>query len=177
MSALAIPFIGALGADGAAADRAGKMGLYAWLVGAWEMDAVYHPEDGSLQRGRGEIHAAWRLEGRAIQDVWIVPPRAVRHAEPGALGFYGTTLRVYDPGLDAWHIVWTDPVKQAYLHQIGRARGTDIVQEGPGSEGATLRWSFIERTPNSFHWLGERSTDGGKSWRLQVEFFARRAGV
>ena len=69
--------------------------------------------------GRGEIHFGWVLEGRAIQDVWILPGF-----------FFGTTLRVYDPGLDAWHILWSDPLKQYYTRQVGRARGKDIVQEG-----------------------------------------------
>ncbi len=86
--------------------------------------------------GRGEIHFGWVLEGRAIQDVWILP---------GV--FYGTTLRVYDPGLDAWHILWSDPVKQLYTRQIGRARGHDIVQEGVDDAGAAIRWSFTEITP------------------------------
>jgi hypothetical protein len=85
-----------------ASDRADKMGLYSWLVGRWEMDAVYHPSDGSTRRSRGEIHAGWVLAGRAIQDVWIVPPRDTQRARPPVGGdFYGTTLRVYDPGLDA----------------------------------------------------------------------------
>ena len=84
------------------------------------MDAIVHGDDGTTAHGpRGEIHFGWVLEGRAIQDVWILP---------GV--FYGTTLRVYDPGLDAWHILWSDPVKQYYTRQIGRARGHDIVQEG-----------------------------------------------
>jgi hypothetical protein len=29
--------------------------------------------------------------------------------------------------------------------------------------------------PNSFRWLGERSPDGSATWRLQAEFFAKRA--
>jgi len=67
-------------------------------------------------------------------------------AHPGRLDpagfFYGTTLRVYDPGIDAWHILWSDPLKQLYRRQIGRARGQDIVQEGrttqaPRSVGAS----------------------------------------
>ena len=33
-------FAEALHTDGPAADRAGKMGLYGWLIGDWEMDAV-----------------------------------------------------------------------------------------------------------------------------------------
>jgi hypothetical protein len=165
MAALAhSSFRDALHADGPAADRAGPMALYGWLIGAWEMDAVVHRDDGTMHRGRGEIHFAWVLEGRAIQDVWILP---------GV--FYGTTLRVYDPGLDAWHILWSDPLKQYYTRQIGRARGRDIVQEGRLEDEAAIRWSFTETTSDSFRWLGERSLDDGATWHIQAEFRARRA--
>jgi hypothetical protein len=163
MTASPSRFIEALHTDHPAPDRADKMRLYGWLIGSWEMDAVMHGDDGTKSRGRGEIHFGWVLEGRAIQDVWILP---------GV--FYGTTLRVYDPGLDAWHILWIDPVKQLYTRQVARARGDDIVQEGVADNGAAVRWSFTEITPDSFHWLGERSLDGGASWHLQAEFFARR---
>jgi hypothetical protein len=118
------------------------------------------------------------LEGRAIQDVWMIPRRAERRhgmpAMPVAGNWYGTTLRVYDPSLDAWHILWSDPATQVYTSQIGRARGADIVQEGKLPTGDMLRWRFTEITANSFHWLGEHSADDGKTWRLQVEVFARR---
>lgn len=166
--------IDALHSDAPAPDRAERMALYAFLVGDWEMDAVYPLPDGSTRRTTGEIHAGWVLEGRALQDVWIVPKRGTRPADPQLGDFYGTTLRVYDPGLDAWHIIWSDPLKQAYLRQLGRARGKDIVQEGKAADGALTRWSFREITPRSFHWIGERSDDAGASWQVQVEFFARR---
>lgn len=155
--------ISALHADRPAPDRAEKMALYGWLIGDWEMDGNVHLDDGTIYKNSGEIHFGWVLEGRAIQDVWIFP---------GA--FYGTTLRVYDPDLDAWHILWSDPLKQYYTRQIGRARGKDIVQEGKLEDGTSIRWSFTEITSDSFHWLGERSHDGGASWHLQAEFFARR---
>jgi hypothetical protein len=164
MAALAhSSFPDALHATGPAPDRAGKMALYGWLIGAWDMEAVVHRDDGTTHRGRGEVHFAWVLEGRAIQDVWILP---------GV--FYGTTLRVYDPGLDAWHILWSDPLKQYYTRQIGRARGRDIVQEGRLEDGAAIRWSFTEIATDSFRWLGERSLDDGATWRLEAEFRARR---
>jgi hypothetical protein len=87
--------------------------------------------------------------------------------------FYGTTLRVYDPGLDAWHILWNDPVRQYFARQIGRARGKDIVQEGRNDAGDTLRWSFTDIAPSSFRWTGERERGG--DWQLQAEFLVRRA--
>lgn len=157
-------FFSALRSDGPAADRADRMGLYAFLIGDWLFDATVHKDDGTVHTGKGEIHAIWALDGRAIQDVWILPGI-----------FYGTTLRVYDPALDAWHIHWNDPLKQYYPRQIGRARGRDIVQDGKTDDGTPVRWSFTDIAPDSFRWLGERSLDGGASWHLQAEFLARRA--
>lgn len=156
-------FIDALHSAAPAPDRAEKLGLYGWLIGDWTMDAVIHADDGTRHEGVGEIHFGWVLEGRAIQDVWILP---------GV--FYGTTLRIYDPGLDAWHILWNDPVRQFYTRQIGRAQGKDILQEGKNDAGEAVRWSFTEITDDSFRWRGERSRDGGATWQLQAEFLARR---
>jgi len=175
MSAPARAFLDALDAGGPAADRAQNMDLYGWLVGSWELDVVGYPENGPQRRRPGEWHFGWVLEGRAIQDVWIVPSRRARG--PGEIvenGFYGTTLRVYDPRIDAWHIQWTDPVSQTYFTMVGRKQGETIVQEGKGAGANPIRWSFSDIAPKSFRWRGEVSADGGATWRLNVEFFARR---
>jgi hypothetical protein len=154
----------ALVSAGPAADRAGQLELYGWLIGDWVFDATVHMDDGTTHTGRGEIHFAWALDGRAIIDVWILP---------GV--FYGTTLRVYDSGIDAWHILWSDPLKQLYTRQIGRAHGADIVQVGDMGNGVHLRWRFSEIASASFRWTGERSLDNGASWQLQADFRAHRA--
>jgi len=156
-------FIAALHSAGPAADRADGLKLYGWLVGHWTMDATVYRDDGTRHQGQGEIHFGWVLEGRAIQDVWIFP---------GV--FYGTTLRVYDPGINAWHILWSDPLRQVYTRQIGRAQGADIVQLGNNDAGEVVRWSFAQIRPDSFRWTGERSRDNGDTWQLQAEFFAKR---
>ena len=169
------PFLEALSASGPVQDRASGLQLYAFLVGSWSLDVRLPLPDGSSLRSRGEVHAGWVLEGRAIQDTWIVPARGLPRGQlPAAAEFYGTTLRVYDPGLDAWHILWSDPVRQFYTRQIGRAHGDDIVQEGKNDAGDLVRWSFTRIKPNSFRWLGERSLDAGTTWQLQAEFLARR---
>jgi catechol 2,3-dioxygenase-like lactoylglutathione lyase family enzyme len=159
-------FTEALHSAGPAADRADKMALYGWLIGDWTMDATVYGDDGSAHTAKGTIHFGWVLDGRAIQDVWILPGF-----------FHGTTLRVYDPGLDAWHIIWSDPLKSYFTRQIGRARGQDIVQEGRNDAGEATRWSFTDITPDSFRWRGERSLDGGATWQLQALFLACRAVV
>jgi hypothetical protein len=163
MTGSSSPLRNALHADGPAADRADKMGLYAWLIGSWTMDGFALRADGTQHKDRGEIHAGWVLEGRAIQDVWIFPTV-----------FHGSTLRIYDPGLDAWHIIWSDPLKQYFSRQLGRAAGNDIVQEGRAENNDIVRWRFIERSNDKFRWLGERSDASGNNFKLQAEFFARR---
>jgi hypothetical protein len=171
----ATPFLNAIGARGASADRAGHMNLYGWLIGSWDLDVTRFLPDGTTRRRPGEWHFGWVLEGRAIQDVWIVPPRGARDGDAAAnMLVYGTTLRTYDPRIDAWHIQWTDPVTQTYLSMVGRKEGADIVQLGDDPDGNKIRWSFSEITPASFRWRGETSTDGSATWTLVVEFLATR---
>jgi hypothetical protein len=165
-------------ADEPAPDRADKLGLYGWLIGSWDADVVAHGADGARHEGQGEIHFAWALQGRATQDVWMIPRLEDRLAGAPALpvtgNWYGTTMRIYDPVLDAWRIYWIDPATNTFYYQIGRRRGADIVQGGRTESGAASRWSFTEITPRSFRWLGEFSLDGGKTWRLAVEVVANR---
>jgi hypothetical protein len=171
------PFLAALGADGPAADRVGKMDLYGRFIGSWDLDVRQFAEDGTERRRNGEWHFGWVLEGRAIQDVWIVPPRGAQRAGDAAenINSYGTTLRVYDPRLDAWRVQWFDPVTQNFSQMVGRAEGEEIVQDGTAADGRLIRWRFLEIEAASFLWRGEISSDQGASWRVVTEFRATRA--
>jgi hypothetical protein len=157
---------------------ASKLELYAWLVGRWDMDITTILEDGATHRGRGEIHAGWVLQGRAIQDVWMIPRLNERRPGlaplPGAGNWYGTTLRLYDAKLDAWHILWNDPATGFFTQQIGRRRGDNIVQTGADPRAGSMRWTFSDITADSFHWMAERTQDD-THWRREVEIVAHRS--
>ena len=161
-------FLAALGSEAPPAERAKDMDLYGWLIGSWEMDTLHHRHDGTVEKSTGEIHFGWVLEGRAIQDLWIRPRR------PAPSTMYGTTLRVFDPAIDGWHIIWSDPLNQDYSRQIGRADGDDIVQIGEDSRGLKTRWRFTEIATDSFHWIGEERVSNSDPWQITYEHFARR---
>jgi hypothetical protein len=165
----------------AAEARAGEIedsdDIYGWLIGSWELDVHrYWATDVSAQGIKAEAHFGRALEGRAVQDVWIMPRRRDRSGSSidRRMNMYGTTLRVWDPALKAWRITWTNPAGDHHEQQIGRKSGDDIVQIGARPDGTPTRWRFVEITPDSFHWLGESLTPDGKTWVIEGEFRATR---
>jgi hypothetical protein len=150
--------------------------VYGWLVGSWELNTLhYRAADLSSQNIKGEAHFGWVLEGRAIQDVWIMPRPSDRgQSSDRANNMYGTTLRVWDSAIQAWRIRWINPVTGHEERQTGRKVGDEIVQIGTRIDGTPTRWRFTEITPESFHWLGEALEPDGRTWKLEGEFRAHR---
>ena len=168
-------FRSGLAASGRSSEIPVPADIYGWLVGSWELEVCYYGLDVSARRIRGEARFAWVLEGRAVQDVWIMPRISERASElDRSMNMYGTTLRVWDPGIQAWRVTYINPVNGQRDELIGRRSGNDIVQIGTHADGTPIRWSFTEISENSFHWLGEALGPDGKSWKLEGEFRARR---
>ena len=153
-----------LPADRAHPDLGDKADLYGRLIGSWELDNNrYDEQTGEWRRNSGECHFRWILGGRAVQDLWGSPSRG-----------FGTTVRAYDAGLDAWRVHWFAPKYESFCILIGRADGDDIRQEGTQQDGRPIRWDIVDITPSSFTWRGEISDDDGATWRLEQEMRARR---
>jgi hypothetical protein len=170
-------FAGALLAAGPSAELGEQAKLYGWLIGRWKVRVVDH-EGGRREESSGEWLFSWVLEGRAIQDVFIVPARPQRTPTSGKeRNRYGVSLRWFDPKLGAWRITWTNPVRAVQNQLIGRKVGGEILQEARDAQGRlVMRWCFRDITANSFRWTGESSADDGKTWQLGAEFFATRVG-
>lgn len=164
-----------LAAQGRSPEIPEAMDSYGWLVGSWELDVRHYWVDVSGRNLKGEVHFVWALEGRAVQDVWIMPRRSDRKGElDKSCNMYGTTLRVWDAVLQAWRVTWFNPVTGARCDLIGRWSGKDIVQVGALPNGTPIRWKFTEITPDSFRWTGEMLKADGESWELQGDFRAKR---
>lgn len=169
-------FVTVLAAEGRSREIPEAMDVYGWLVGSWDLDVRRYRGVDVAGRGlEGEVHFSWVLEGRAIQDVWIMPPRSERTGfEEKTQNMYGTTVRMWDPAIQAWRITWKNPAAGHYEEQIGRRIGPDIVQIGTRANGTPTRWTFTEIKPDSFRWLGHALEADGTTWRLEAEFRARR---
>jgi hypothetical protein len=150
--------------------------IYGGLIGSWELEVLHYKAVGVSSLGiKGEVHFGWVLEGRAVQDVWIMPRRTERTVQTHKTNnMYGTTLRVWDPATHAWLIRWINPVTGHLEEQIGRRAGNDIIQVGARLDGTPTRWRFTEITGDSFHWIGESLDPDGQTWRLEGEFRAKR---
>ena len=66
-------------------------------------------------------------------------------------GEWGTTLRFYDPAIDAWRSTWIGPRKHVVMPFLARQVGDEIVLEGSFQEGSLTRWIFSDVTPATFH--------------------------
>jgi hypothetical protein len=156
-----------LAAPGRAPEIPAEADVYGWLIGSWDLDVLRYGVDVRDKGIRGQAHFGWVLEGRAVQDVWIMK-------REGLVATYGTTIRVWDPGLGAWRVTWMNPISGKRDELIGRRHGADIVQIGTHGDGTPIRWSFREVTNDTFRWLGEALNPDGATWTLEAEFFGRR---
>ena len=171
-----LDFFSLLAAGSRAPEIPDEADVYGWLCGSWDLDVLHYGGVNVTASGlKGEVHAARVLEGRAVQDVWIMPRREDRRDDSDrAMNMYGTTLRSWDPSSQAWLIAWTNPVHGHREEQVGRRNGSDILQEGTRKDGTRTRWTFTEIDADSFHWRGEALYPGKQTWTLEGEFLAKR---
>lgn len=161
--------IGELAANRAHPSLGDQAQVFDRLVGTWDCDFSFPRDDGTVTHKKGEILFGWVMDGHAIQDLWIVYP-----TEAGKERSMGTTLRFFDEKQKQWHIVFVNPQYDYVVSTRGGVEGDRIVLRGVDSDSLPIRWSFSEITPRSFHWQGEKSHDGGKTWKIEEDHHMTR---
>lgn len=156
---------------------ASELAPFAPLIGSWDVEIVFHDENGGRRTVSGEWHFGWGLDGRALLDVWIAPRRELRDGPMPVSGEWGLTVRFYDPSIDALRSVWHGPKNHVVMPFVGRAIGEEIVLEGSFEPGVSTRWIFSDIGPDHFRWRNVDSRDSWKTEKLTQEMFAtRRSG-
>ncbi len=127
------------------------------LIGSWKIDYIDNSNAHSIE---GEWHFSWVLDGMAIQDVIILPDFE-----------FGTTLRVYNPGTDAWDIAY------CYTGKIMRfeAKKQDDSIVLTNLEDERRKWVFVKIEDNRFHWQDVRVKEDGE-WQVNFDLYAQRIG-
>src|SRR5262249_31872321 len=139
------------------------------LVGAWDADFAFYRADGSVFHKKGELLFGWVMDGHAVQDLWIGYPTEGQKERT-----IGTTIRFFDTALKQWRVIFVNPQFNYVVTAQGGREGDRIVLHGRDTDGLPIRWTFSEMKPDSFHWQGEKSNDGGKTWKVEEDHHMKR---
>ena len=147
--------------------------IFGRLVGTWDVEYTDFSKDGRETHRSGEFIVGWVMDGRALQDVWIVNPSGTRQDRE-----VYTELRYYDPKSRTWPSTFIDVEHASVARFTGGAVGDNrIVFDTQDFDGTDTRWSINDIRPDTFVWREEESRDGGKTWRLLAEHHMKRRGA
>lgn len=168
-----LDMVAALKAPGPHLSLGDQAKIFGRLVGTWEVEYTDFSKEGKVTHRSGELVVGWVMDGRAIQDLWIVYPSGARKERE-----VYTDLRYFDRKSRTWPATFIDPEHASVASFTGGPAGDDrIVLDTPDLGEKDTRWSFNDIRPDSFVFRDEASGDGGKTWRLQSEYHMKRRGA
>lgn len=141
------------------------------LVGAWDVEYTDFAKDGKIRHRTGALLFGWVLDGRVMQDLWIVDPSTT-----GKEREVYTDLFYFDPKSETWHVASIDPYAASVATFAGGAVGDDriVLDSHDLVPNEARRWSFNDIGMNSLVFRDEASSDGGKTWKLKSEYHMKR---
>src|SRR5438876_433745 len=83
-------------------------------------------------------------------------------------------LLTVSSALRQWRVIFVNPQFNYVVTAQGGREGDRIVLHGRDTDGLPIRWTFSEMKPDSFHWQGEKSHDGGKTWKVEEDHHMKR---
>jgi hypothetical protein len=110
--------IAALGAAGPHPSLGEHARVLGRLIGTWDVEYMDIAKNGKEIHRSGELLIGWVLDGRAIQDVWIVYP-----SESGKEREVYADVRYFDPKSQTWPAVFIDPQDASLATFTGGAVG------------------------------------------------------
>jgi hypothetical protein len=108
------------------------------LVGTWDVEYTDFAKDGKAIHRTGEFIVGWVMDGRALQDLWIVNPSGKRKERE-----VYTDLHYFDAKTGTWRATFVDPEHGSVARFTGGPVGSDrFVLETQDMNSEHTRWSF-----------------------------------
>ena len=109
----------AIGPHPSLGDQAKVFGRF---VGTWDVEYTDFSKDGKATHRSGKLMVGWVMDGRAIQDLWIVNPSGARKERE-----VYTDLRYFDPKSGTWPATFIDPEHVSVAKFTGGAVADDRI--------------------------------------------------
>ncbi|MEO0572505.1 MAG: hypothetical protein AAF039_12430 [Bacteroidota bacterium] len=136
--------------------------VFGKFVGQWELLLTITDSFDTSSQYKGEWHFDRILQGRAIQDIWMIPGLA--NNESDEFHEYGTTIRTFNPKTNRWKAVWVGPIQnQFFVFDITDSDEAIILTETKNPK-LEMKWSFYDISENSFQWKSEIKIKGSDRW-------------
>ena len=143
------------------------------LVGNWNIVFESVDQSGNVQQSfEGEWNWFYILNGYAIQDVFILPPRS-KATNPDTL-FYGVGIRIYDETLNKWESVWVDTSNKKLEFREASSKDGEIVLFQTNAKGEKLKITYFEITEQSFEWKQEVFDTTKENWIVTQLIHAKK---
>lgn len=144
------------------------------LVGTWDVQYMDISRSGAAIHRTGQLLVGWVMDGRAIEDLWIVDASG-----PGKDREVYADVRYFDPKSGTWPAVFIDPQDASVATFTGGAVGEDriVLDSQDLVAGQIRRWSFDDIREDSLVFRDNASSDGGKTWKLKSEYHMQRRGA
>lgn len=159
--------LGATGPNPSLGDQAKVLGR---LVGTWNVQYTDFMKDGTTLHRTGKFVVGWIMDGRALQDLWIVD-RWGKHKDREV---YSDVL-YFDGKSRTWHAIFVDPqIGSVATFTASKVESDRLMLESRDLDSGETRWSFNDIRSDSFIWRDQGSSDGGKTWKLRSEYHMER---
>lgn len=146
-----------------------ELNYFGSLVGQWDFEWRDNVGTEKESINKGEWTFSWVLEGKAIQDTFIVPSRKIDTDQERE---YGTTIRIFNPIKQCWDVFYGCTGEASLLE--ARKEGDKIVLTSVANNEYKMKWIFSDITENSFNWRHIRSFDEGKTWQVKAKATAKK---
>jgi len=128
--------------------------LFGQFIGEWEFNMEVHETDGSTKEFNGNWLFKKILQGRAIQDVWMVPTLEWSNNN-GGFYEYGTSIRSFDFKTKKWKVTWVGPIQNQHFEFDVEHINNEIQMQLINHNELQMKWVFYDIKTNMFQWRSE----------------------